>query len=156
MPGQEYEASAFTYNFQGSSSVFLEFWDINQNLILFSNASNNTTNQWKQLGLNLAAPPDAKFVSLRVYSGLGNIGTSYFDDAEIQILAQDPNVMLRNGGMETVMDGLPRYWSTLFDATSSTSTERKRSGERSVKIMDSKNNGGIGLRSARIPVTAGL
>ncbi|MEV5028378.1 carbohydrate binding domain-containing protein [Paenibacillus sp. LPE1-1-1.1] len=54
------------------------------------------------------------------------------------------------------MDGLPRYWSTLFDVTSSTSTERKRSGERSVKITDSKNNGGIGLRSARIPVTPGL
>ena len=89
-PGKDYEASVYSYNAQGSSSLYLEFWDASNTLILFPTATNNTVNQWKQLGISQTAPTGAVYASLRVYSGLGNIGTSYFDDADFQELVKGP------------------------------------------------------------------
>src|SRR4029453_873273 len=40
--GWEYEASAYSYNTEGSSVLYLEFWDSSNNLILFPTSSNNT------------------------------------------------------------------------------------------------------------------
>ncbi|MCY9668322.1 heparinase II/III family protein [Paenibacillus alginolyticus] len=155
-PGKDYEASVYSYNVQGSSSLYLEFWDASNTLILFPTATNNTLNQWKQLGISQTAPTGAVYASLRVYSGLGNIGTSYFDDADFQELVKDPNTPLRNGGMESTIDGMPRYWDSIFGGNITSSLERKRSGDRSVKIVDTSASAGIGVRSQKMPVSVGV
>ncbi|NRF92376.1 carbohydrate binding domain-containing protein [Paenibacillus frigoriresistens] len=155
-PGKDYEASVYSYNAQGSSSLYLEFWDANNTLILFPTATNNTLNQWKQLGISQTAPTGAVYASLRVYSGLGNIGTSYFDDADFQELVKDPNTPLRNGGMESTIDGMPRYWDSIFGGNITSSLEQKRSGDRSVKIVDTSASAGIGVRSQKMPVSVGV
>lgn len=154
--GKEYEVSIYSYNTQGSSALWLEFWDASNNLILFPTASNNTLNQWKQLGISQIAPTGAVSASLRLYQGLGNIGTTYFDDAEFIEVVKDPNVLLRNGDMESTLDGLTRYWDPFFGGDITSSQVRKRSGERSLKITDSSASAGIGVRSLKIPVIVGV
>lgn len=158
-PGKEYEASVYSNNVSGASQLYFEFWDANNQLILnpLPIAGNNTMNQWKQLVINQIAPAGAKTASLRVYSGQGNVGTSYFDDASFQLVVQDPNSLLKNGGMELETDGKPRSWSAVFAGQPFESAQaRKRTGERSVKIVDTNASGGIGIRSELMPVTAGV
>ncbi|MGO4499090.1 hypothetical protein AB4114_24720 [Paenibacillus sp. 2RAB27] len=58
-PGKEYEASVYSYNTQGSSQLYFEFWDVNNTRILFPTATNSTLNQWKQLYLSQIAPAGA-------------------------------------------------------------------------------------------------
>ncbi|MFC5471191.1 OmpL47-type beta-barrel domain-containing protein [Cohnella suwonensis] len=155
-PGKEYEASVYSFNASGSSAFYLEFWDANNTLLPSPNVSNNTTNQWKRLAMTQTAPAGAVNASLRLYSGLGNVGTLYFDDAEFQELAVDPNALLRNGDMETTIDGTPRYWDSIFGGDITSSQERKRSGQFSAKLNDPSATAGIGLRSLRMKVTPGV
>ncbi|MFD0698091.1 carbohydrate binding domain-containing protein [Paenibacillus sp. GCM10027628] len=154
--GKEYEASVFLYNVQGSSDLYFEFWDANNNFLVIPTAKNATLGEWKQLMINQVAPAGAVYASLRLYSNSGNIGSAYFDDADFREVVQDPNTPLKNGGMENVLNGIPRYWETVFGSTIETSTDIKRSGERSVKITDANPSGGIGLRSNKMNVTPGL
>ncbi|CAN7158724.1 carbohydrate binding domain-containing protein [Paenibacillus sp. LjRoot153] len=155
-PGKEYESSVYSYNTQGSSQLYFEFWDANNTLIAFPLATNSTLNQWKQLYISTVAPAGAVSMSLRVYAGQGNIGTSFFDDAEFGEVVQDPNSLLRNGGMETLADILPRFWDSIFGGDIASSTVRKRTGDRSIRITDTSASAGIGVRSHRMPVTPGV
>ncbi|MBO0882599.1 MAG: hypothetical protein J2P17_20160, partial [Mycobacterium sp.] len=66
--------------------------------------------------------------------------------------------LLPNPGFEEVVNNLPSNWSP-FNAASvpyiATATDQVHAGTRSVRLSDPATNTGPGLRSARIPVTAG-
>ncbi|WP_409343107.1 OmpL47-type beta-barrel domain-containing protein [Paenibacillus sp. MBLB4367] len=151
--GRDYEASAYSYNTEGGSVLYLEFWDANNTLILFPITSNTSLNQWKPLSIRQKAPTGAVTASLRVYTGLANIGTAYFDDAQFGELPPDPSPNLNNGSFEQTENGGAGHWREV-DGVAEISGAKAYDGARSVKITNAEGQS-AGLRSHLIPVLPG-
>jgi hypothetical protein len=165
--GKEYEASVFLFNVQGSSDLYFEFWDVNNNLLVVPTAKTTLLGEWKQLMINQIAPTGAISASLRLYSNSGNIGSAYFDDADFREVGTiyfddakfgeappEPSVNLNNSSFEKLDVTRPMEWRKVgvnVDVT----TEMAHDGLRSVKVT---NNAGdsAGLRSHFIPVFSGI
>ncbi|MGC0273930.1 FIMAH domain-containing protein [Pseudactinotalea sp. Z1739] len=81
--GQTYEASVFIYSDSGEPSLYLEFWDSQENRISSQFHISRLVGSWQRVDLRGTAPQDATHASLLVYSSASNVGTSYFDDAAI-------------------------------------------------------------------------
>lgn len=151
--GQTYNASVFSYNTQGVSELYLEFWDANNNYTKIYTGRNSTLNQWSQIQVSGVAPEGTVHASLRLYLHVANIGTAYFDDAAIEQLLIGPQPALLNGGLEQLENGRPKYWT--LPASAQSSTEQKRSGSYSVRIDDPTGTAGVTVRSNKIAVTPG-
>lgn len=151
--GQTYNASVFSYNTQGVSELYLEFWDASNNYTKIYTGRNSTLNQWNQISISGVAPAGTVYASLRLYLHGANIGTAYFDDAAFEQMLTDPQPSLLNGDLELLDNARPKYWST--PATAQSSTEQKRSGSYSVKVNDPTSTAGVTVRSNKIAVTPG-
>lgn len=152
--GQTYNASVFTYNTQGVSELYLEFWDANNNYTKIFTGMNSTTNQWSQIQVSGVAPEGTIYASLRLYQHVANIGTAYFDDASFEQVLTGPQPALLNGGFEEIVSGRPKNW-TYIEGTVESSAEQVRGGGSSVKLVDSSATASAGLRNVKMPVTAG-
>ncbi|WP_158301730.1 OmpL47-type beta-barrel domain-containing protein [Paenibacillus mesophilus] len=151
--GQTYKASVYSYNVQGVSQLYLEFWDGNNNYTQIFTGTNSTLNQWGQITVSGVAPAGTVYASLRLYLHVANIGTAYFDDASFEQVLTGPQPSLLNGDLELLDNGRPKYWS--MPATALSSTEQKRSGSYSVKVNDPTSTAGVTVRSNQIAVTPG-
>ncbi|MEF3312431.1 heparinase II/III family protein [Paenibacillus sp. GYB004] len=151
--GQTYEASVYSYNLEGVSQLYLEYWDASNNYTQIYIGSNSSLNGWGRIQVSGVAPAGTVAVSLRLYLHVANIGSAYFDDASFSQVLTGPQPGLLNGGLEEVDNGRPKYWE--MAATAQLSTEQKRSGTYSVKINDPTSTAGVTVRSHRIAVTAG-
>lgn len=159
--GKEYEASIYSYNTpgtQGSSHLYFDFLNAAGASItsVTPRDTNSTTGQWKQLFVSQVAPADAVSVRLRLYSGKADVGTSYFDDVTFNEVISNPYILLKNGDMELLANGMPRFWTSLYGGDIAASQVRKRSGDNSLRITDADASNGFGVRSQLIPVTPGV
>ncbi|MDG0813607.1 OmpL47-type beta-barrel domain-containing protein [Cohnella rhizosphaerae] len=154
IPTKEYEATAYSYNTQGESMLYIEFWDANQTLVGINYLANSTLNQWNQLVIKAKAPATAATASVRLYSLATNVGTSYFDDANFNLIPL--GISLQNGNMETIENGMPKDW-TLLNTTSvvSPATDKVHGGTYSVKLTDNSATASTGLRSNKIAASPG-
>lgn len=151
--GETYEASVFSYNLQGTSELYLEFWDEDGNYTHIYRQWNATLNQWGEILVSGVAPEGSVYASLRLYLHLANVGTAYYDNASFKHIITGPQPELLNGDLEQVEDGMPKHWN--LAATSQLCTERVRSGSYSVRIDDPSDASGVTVRSHQIAVTPG-
>ncbi|MFB9755412.1 carbohydrate binding domain-containing protein [Paenibacillus hodogayensis] len=156
VPGQKYEASVFSYNVQGISELYLEFWDGNKNYKQILTGANRTLNQWSKITVSGVVPEGTAYATLRLYLNGANVGSAYFDDAAFKVVVPllEPSANLNNGGFELSVQGKPRYWSEV-DGTIIHTSERVRGGGSSVKIAYAGTGASPGLRSHKLPVVPG-
>lgn len=152
--GQTYSATVYSYNLEGVSQVYLEFWDAADNYTQILIGTNSSLNQWQQMEAAGVAPAGTVSASLRLYLHVANIGSAYFDDAALAHIQTGPASSLLNGDLEDQVGGKPRYWT--LPAAAQTSTEQVYSGSYSVKVTDTSNAAGVTVRSHPIAVTPGV
>lgn len=153
-PGKDYEASVFSYNTEGVSELYVEFWTADNRLIKVVNAANVKLNEWNRIKISGTTPSDTSYATLRFHLGGGNIGSTYFDDASFVPAYTTVFPKLNNGDMERSIGGFPQYWSILSGAAES-SGEQARSGVSSMKIADASSTLAAGARSNKISVAPG-
>lgn len=154
LPTKEYEATVYSYNTQGESMLYMEFWDANDTLISIVYQTNSTLNTWTQLVINAKAPAGAVTASVRLFSLPANFGTSYFDDATFRFVPLP--IALQNGNMETIANGMPQYWSLLNTSSiAAPATDLVHGGAYSVKLTDPSTTTSSGLRSNKIAASPG-
>ncbi|GAA3406310.1 carbohydrate binding domain-containing protein [Paenibacillus hodogayensis] len=151
--GQTYSANVYSYNTQGVSQLYLEFWDASNNYTKIYTGSNSTLNQWSPIQVSGVAPEGTVRANLRLYLHVANVGTAYFDDASFSRVVTGPQPALLNGDLEELENGRPKYWN--MAATTQTTTEQVYSGSYSVKIDDPSSTAGVTVRSNQIAVTPG-
>jgi hypothetical protein len=151
--GETYEASVWSYNLQGVSQLYLEYWDAAGDYTAIYIGTNSSLNSWGRITVSGVAPEGTVAATLRLYLHLANVGTAYFDDASFEQLLTGPQPSLLNGDMELVHDGRPKYWT--LAATAELSTEQKRSGSYSIKVDDPFDNRGVTVRSHQIQAEPG-
>ncbi|MBB5082342.1 heparinase II/III domain-containing protein [Nonomuraea endophytica] len=147
VPDETYKASIYSYNLEGKSQLYLEFWDSSNVRIDYVVGTNSTSQRWNAINLERTAPANASYATLLVYQSVANVGTAYFDAAEIR-----PE--LANGGFELVRDGLPADWKVVAGQFES-STEQVSSGHYSAKLADDSTTTGAAARSSKYPADAG-
>lgn len=153
-PGTNFEAAVFSYNTQGVSELYVEYWTAGNQLIKVSNAANVKLNEWSRIKISGTIPNDTSYVTLRFHLGSGNIGITYFDDASFVPTYTQVFPKLHNGDMERSVGGFPQYWNIISGAAES-SEEQARSGVSSMKIIDASSTLGAGARSNKIAVVPG-
>lgn len=145
--GETYQASVYSFNETGSSHLYLEFWDANNVRIDHVIGTNNGLNGWNAINLQRVAPAAAVYATLLVYQSGGNIGTAYFDKAELK-------PALANGGFELVADGKAVGW-TLISGQYEASSAQASDGHYSAKLTDISSGNGTTVRSTVYPVVSG-
>ncbi|MBD2864614.1 heparinase II/III domain-containing protein [Paenibacillus oceani] len=154
VPGQRYEASVQSFNVQGTSQLYIEFWDAGSTLLATFPASNTTLSQWSEIQASGAAPNGAVYASLRLYLHVGNVGTAYFDDAAFRAVPNDLHRDLMNGAFELVTGGKPDHWNETGGGVA-VSNSVVHGGVNSVQLTDTGSSGQAALRSHLVPVEAG-
>ncbi|RKN85766.1 carbohydrate binding domain-containing protein [Paenibacillus ginsengarvi] len=152
-PGEKYEAAVWSYNLQGVSQLYLEFWDAVGNYTATPYGTNNSLNTWKQIQVSEVAPANSVYATVRFYSHKANMGSAYYDDATFERVLTGPQPQLLNGNVEELVNGVPKYWT--MAAASQASTEQVHSGSYSVIINDTSSTGSVMVRSNQIAVTPG-
>ncbi|TMV47890.1 DUF4091 domain-containing protein [Paenibacillus mesophilus] len=83
LPGITYKASTYSYNVNGTSALYLEFWNSNNQRIGVKTAANSTVGKWGYMESTLVAPQGTVTATVLMYQTTGNIGVTYYDDAEL-------------------------------------------------------------------------
>src|SRR5690606_22584007 len=110
IPGQEYEASVYSYNVQGNSELYVEFWDENDSYLSIVTGRNSTTGSWAPIVVQAIAPAGTAYVTVRLYQTAANIGTAFYDDAEFRPIDLKPETTLTNRSFERTELGRPFGW----------------------------------------------
>lgn len=81
--GVTYVARVESFNESGVSQLYLEFWDDTgtRNGVFISD--NSSQGEWAMIAVSGKAPRGARTATLLVYSHTGNVGVSYYDNAEL-------------------------------------------------------------------------
>lgn len=149
--GVVYTASAWCYNAQGGAHFYLEFRSESGERIGVKFAGSTDTGKWARITLRAVAPDGTAYVNVLLYSPMGNVGTSYFDD--IELIEGD---VLNNPSFEEVTGGFPVAWEVFGgNVKVEASQEVVRSGRHSARIVDESTTIGMGLRSFPVVVTPG-
>ncbi|RKN84289.1 OmpL47-type beta-barrel domain-containing protein [Paenibacillus ginsengarvi] len=151
--GQTYSVSVYSYNVQGVSDLYLEYWDAVGGYTKIYTGQNTTSSTWSKITVTGVAPEGTVYASMRLYLHLANVGSAYFDDATFERVLAGPQPQLLNGNVEELVNGSPKYWT--MAATSQASTEQVHSGSYSIKINDPSSTAGVTVRSNQIAVTPG-
>lgn len=153
-PYSTYEAYVSVYAESGSGQLYLEFWDSSNARIGVQIASTSTTGAWEYLKVSGQAPAGTATVSLMMYSSKTNVGASYYDAVSIRRIDEPGDVL--NPGFETA-DGsnMPVNWTTYAAGTYAVSADYAHSGATSLKITDSSSSAGYGMKSVKLPASAG-
>jgi hypothetical protein len=142
--GRIYQVTSMCYVESGSAYLYLEFWDSQNTRIGVHSESNTETGKWEKIKVSGTAPANTAYITVLVYSSVGNIGTSYFDCINLSELP--------NSSFEVVESGFAKYWNKTHNVSSvtlNTSSSYSFSGSNSIKIDDNSSNSGAGLRSSR-------
>ncbi|MDF2670305.1 MAG: bacterial Ig-like protein, partial [Paenibacillus sp.] len=151
--GKDYEASVFSYNLQGTSALFVEFWDASGNSLGYHYSSHTGLNHWEEIKVYGQTPALATEVSLRLYLHQTNVGTAYFDDASFRLLPE--LIPLLNGDLEQVTGTMPSQWSSV-GGTATSVEEKAHGGAKSVKMVDSSSTLSAAVRSVGISIVPGV
>lgn len=154
VPGQLYEAGVYSYNTQGTSQLYIEFWNGGSTLLATFAGSNTTLNQWNEILTSGAAPNGAVYASLRLYLHVGNVGAAYFDDAAFRADPADPHPNLLNGAFELETSGKPNHWMETGGSVA-VSNSIAHGGAKSVRITDAGPSEQGAMRSHVVPIEAG-
>ncbi|MDF2658441.1 MAG: bacterial Ig-like protein [Paenibacillus sp.] len=154
LPGQKAEASVFSYNTQGMSELYLEFWGADNKLVKILTWPNQTLDKWGPMQINTVAPEGTVYATVRFHLNSGNVGTAYFDDAVFRIIPDAPVVNLINGKFEMASNGKPIYWSEI-GGTVEMSDNPVYLGQHSVRVTNPGTSSSSGIRSRIISVTEG-
>lgn len=86
-PGQSFVGSVWTYSVSGSFWVCVELWNsASGGARIASNCkASTTTGTWEYLDAYLVGPSSTSYVDLLVYSSSSNVGTGFFDGAELRV-----------------------------------------------------------------------
>ncbi|SDM38911.1 Carbohydrate binding domain-containing protein [Psychrobacillus sp. OK028] len=83
-PGKEYTASAkIKTGSTGAGEIYIRFFDQKDAYITGFNKSITGATTWSDISITAIAPANAASAAILFYSGKGNIGTFYFDDASL-------------------------------------------------------------------------
>lgn len=78
--GRKYRATCFVFAESGAGRLYLEFFKDRVNRLAEVHAETTATGQWQPLEVEAEAPAGTGYASCLVYSTIGNVGVSYFDD----------------------------------------------------------------------------
>lgn len=156
-PGQEYTASVMSYNVEGTSQMYIEYWNEANTRIDVGIVTNTTQGGWGQLTTQRPAPAEAAYATVLLYLHGSNVGMAYYDDATFtQVTAPVIPELPENGGFEEVVNGMPAHWrSYTTNQYFESSTDVVYAGAYSVKLTDPSPTGGTGIRSVQLPVQPG-
>lgn len=88
-PGKEYTASAkIKTGSNGSGEIYIRFFDQKGTYITGFNKSVSGATNWSDINITAVAPETAISAAILFYSGKENIGTFYFDDANLMEVKQ--------------------------------------------------------------------
>ncbi len=112
-PDKSYVASTWVYVESGAFNLYLEFWDAmaNGNRLSYAYKSTTATGQWEYLDLTMIAPAGTVAIDVLVYSYTGNVGTAYFDGAELRLRRSLWAINLHDGDTGGGVPG----WKIAFD-----------------------------------------
>ncbi|TMV49120.1 hypothetical protein FE783_15755 [Paenibacillus mesophilus] len=154
-PGNRYAASVFAKDDSGHSTLYLEFWDANNQRVAYKTKTNAANAAWTELNVEDSAPATAVTATLLLYSNSANVGVSYFDAASLRYSPPIPE-LIPNGGFEMVSGNMPSQWTPLNSAIGiASATDQVLQAVYSVKLTDSSTTASGGLRSAKVPIAAG-
>ncbi|MEF3306370.1 heparinase II/III domain-containing protein [Paenibacillus sp. GYB003] len=153
-PYSVYEAYASVYAESGSGQVYLEFWDSTNTRIGVQFAVTTATGAWEYVKVSGQAPAGTATVSVMMYSSKANVGAAYFDAVSIRRIDEVGSVP--NPSFEST-DGsnMPADWTPYAAGTYAVSADFAHSGTKSLKIVDGSASAGYGMRSAKLPASAG-
>ncbi|MFK7696968.1 glycoside hydrolase domain-containing protein [Paenibacillus sp. HJGM_3] len=86
VPGVTYKASSYSYNQSGVSSLYLEFWNANNQRIGVKTANNNEIGKWVYTENIMSAPVGTVTATVLLYQTTGNKGITYYDDVELTVI----------------------------------------------------------------------
>jgi hypothetical protein len=90
VPDNLYRASVQSHNESGTSQLYLEFWNSSNVRIDVKIATNSVVGSWNPISIEAYAPAGAVYATLLLYQHKGNIGITYFDQAEFGIVPPEP------------------------------------------------------------------
>ncbi|MDF2815465.1 MAG: hypothetical protein K0Q81_1665, partial [Paenibacillus sp.] len=90
VPDNLYRASVQSHNESGTSQLYLEFWNSSNVRIDVKIATNSAVGSWNPISIEAYAPTGAVYATLLLYQHKGNIGITYFDQAEFGIVPPEP------------------------------------------------------------------
>ncbi|MFK7695557.1 heparinase II/III family protein [Paenibacillus sp. HJGM_3] len=153
-PYSTYETYVSVYAESGTGQVYLEFWDSSNTRIGVQLASTSTTGAWEYVKVSGQAPAGTATVSVMMYTNKTNVGAAYFDAVSIRRIDEVGSVL--NPSFESA-DGsnLPVDWTTYSPGTYAVSSDFAHSGTKSLKIVDSSTSAGYGMKSVKLPASAG-
>ncbi|WP_127585185.1 heparinase II/III domain-containing protein [Paenibacillus koleovorans] len=149
-----YEAYASVYAESGTGQLYLEFWDSSNTRIGVQFATTKTTGDWEYVKVSGVAPAGTSTVSIMMYTSKTNVGVVYFDAVSMRRI--DEVGQIANAGIENA-DGanMPLDWTTYSAGTYSASTDYAHSGAKSLKIVDSSTSAAYGMKTIKLPASAG-
>lgn len=154
--GAIYSTSVYAYIESGAPLLYMEYWDASGQRIAIQTETAAPASQWQQIVIQSIAPAGTVAASVLIYSSSTNISTAYFDNASLkEITANDLQIL--NSDFELIYDdGTPRQWTQLISTNLAyTATNIVNGGQRSAKLVDLTTDGGVGLRSSKVPVIPG-
>ncbi|MDG0811245.1 carbohydrate binding domain-containing protein [Cohnella rhizosphaerae] len=157
-PGQAYRATVYAYvsATDGGPDLYLEFWDSAGARIKVDAKRANPAAEWQKMTIRQAAPANAVSATLLLNGNSAYAGTTYFDDASLVAIPLAELKKLPNGDFEESVAGWPSDWTqAIASRPGVTATDLVYEGTRSAKLSNADPSGGSGLRSAKVPVTAG-
>jgi hypothetical protein len=83
LPGETYRASGWVYNGSGDGWLYLEFYRDATTRISERHSGCGRVGSWEQIVIEGTCPPEAKYVAVLVYSSVGNVGQSSWDDVAL-------------------------------------------------------------------------
>jgi len=112
-PDKGYVASTWVYVESGLFDLYLEFWNALSGgaRLAVASKSSTSTGQWEYLDLTMTAPTGTVAVDLLVYSSVENVGTGYFDGAELRLRRSFWSVNNHDGDTGNDLEG----WGVAFD-----------------------------------------
>ncbi|MGD7705015.1 heparinase II/III domain-containing protein [Microlunatus sp. Y2014] len=155
--GKAHEATFWVHVTSGSPQVYLEFWNEALTRIHVETVKVLGHADWQLVTIRAVAPDDAARASLLIYSSSTNVGDATFDDVGLRELTAAELLDMPNADFEQVAGGVPSAWSQWVASVPYDSSDTVRhGGERSAHYATQSWSVKGGLRSSRVPVTAGL
>lgn len=153
---KRYTASAYAYNESGSLTLYIEFWNAAGQRISTTSQTASGPGEWSKVTVHADAPATATDATVLLYSVTTNTGVSFVDDVHLVPTAAATDIT--NPGFETADGSWPVGWTPWSSQSSSaveSTTERAKTGARSVRITDDDSTIGVGLRSQKVPADPG-
>ncbi len=102
--GRQYTASAWVYNGSGDGWLYLEFYASPTRRISEVHRGCGVTGQWEQIEISEVCPPEARYAVVLLYSSVGNVGVSAWDDITLTGPAGEGEVLSLERPKEAVVD----------------------------------------------------